>query len=351
MVLLGLAVAGSAAGRLGTMRPIITAAGRAVLQLGVVAVVISAVLTGLVWSLLFAGLMFAVAVVTTSRRVGAPRAWPWAALALATGVVPVLLVIFGTRSVPFTGASLVPFAGIVIGGAMNAHSLAGRRAFAALRDQHGSYEAALSLGFPRADAIAEVAHRLLPEALLPGLDQTRTVGLVTLPGAFVGVMLGGGSPVQAAAAQLLGPDRAARRPNHHRHRRRQTHPHRPAATPRPVRIPAALTRSGPTPPARTSRSHAPGPFRARLGEGSLTRPPCCPCADPQPCVPLVSATNARRRSAGRRAGRPRWRTCQRKSSRHCVEHRVGEVGEDGQNILGIIGDLVVVIGIVKLIQR
>lgn len=140
MVLLGLAVAGSAAGRLGTMRPIITAAGRAVLQLGVVAVVISAVLTGLVWSLLFAGLMFAVAVVTTSRRVGAPRAWPWAALALATGVVPVLLVIFGTRSVPFTGASLVPFAGIVIGGAMNAHSLAGRRAFAALRDQHGSYE-------------------------------------------------------------------------------------------------------------------------------------------------------------------------------------------------------------------
>ncbi len=35
------------------------------------------------------------------------------------------------------------------------------------------------------------------------LDQIRTVGLVTLPGAFVGVLLGGGSPLAAGAAQLL----------------------------------------------------------------------------------------------------------------------------------------------------
>jgi putative ABC transport system permease protein len=38
---------------------------------------------------------------------------------------------------------------------------------------------------------------------MPALDQTRTVGLVTLPGAFVGVLLGGGDPLQAGAAQLL----------------------------------------------------------------------------------------------------------------------------------------------------
>jgi len=30
-----------------------------------------------------------------------------------------------------------------------------------------------------------------------------SIGLVTLPGAFVGVLLGGGSPVQAGATQLL----------------------------------------------------------------------------------------------------------------------------------------------------
>jgi uncharacterized membrane protein len=41
------------------------------------------------------------------------------------------------------------------------------------------------------------------EALVPGIDQTRTVGLVTLPGAFIGVLLGGGTALEAGAAQVL----------------------------------------------------------------------------------------------------------------------------------------------------
>ena len=62
-------------------------------------------------------------------------------------------------------------AGIIIGGAMTANSLTGRRVFAALRDEHGLYEAALSIGLPRPDAITEVISRHLPEALVPGLDR------------------------------------------------------------------------------------------------------------------------------------------------------------------------------------
>ena len=86
---------------------------------------------------------------------------------------------------------------------MNGHTLACRRAFDALRDEHPQYEAALSLGLTRSQAIGEVVHRRVPEALIPGLDQVRTAGVVTLPGAFIGVLLGGGSPAQAAAAQVL----------------------------------------------------------------------------------------------------------------------------------------------------
>jgi putative ABC transport system permease protein len=40
-------------------------------------------------------------------------------------------------------------------------------------------------------------------ALLPALDQTRTVGTVTLPGAFVGLVLGGASPLDAGLIQLV----------------------------------------------------------------------------------------------------------------------------------------------------
>ncbi|MET8251199.1 ABC transporter permease [Micromonospora sp. NPDC005197] len=68
-----------------------------------------------------------------------------------------------------------------------------------LRDRKGEYEAALALGFLPREAALEVCRPVAGQAL----DQTRTVGLVTLPGAFVGVLLGGGSAVQAGATQLL----------------------------------------------------------------------------------------------------------------------------------------------------
>jgi putative ABC transport system permease protein len=67
----------------------------------------------------------------------------------------------------------------------------------------GQVDASLALGLARPAANSLVLSRHSPEALNPVIDQTRTVGLVTLPGAFVGVLLGGGSAADAAAAQVL----------------------------------------------------------------------------------------------------------------------------------------------------
>ena len=58
----------------------------------------------------------------------------------------------------------------------------------------GEVEAALSLGMSERDSRMEVIRESATNALLPNLDSTRTVGLVTLPGAFVGVLLSTGSP-------------------------------------------------------------------------------------------------------------------------------------------------------------
>ena len=203
VLLLALAVTVSWLGGLQQERQLGTAALRATIQLVVVALVITAVLGHVVWSILFGVFMLGVATITSSRRIEAPRAWPWVGVAIASGVLPTLVVIFASGAVPFTGAALVPVAGIIIGGGMTASSLTGRRVFAALHDDLGTFEAGLALGLTRPESFDEVIGRHLPEALVPGLDQTRTVGLVTLPGAFVGVLLGGGTPVQAGAAQLL----------------------------------------------------------------------------------------------------------------------------------------------------
>ncbi len=179
------------------------AAARAIVQLSLAALIITAVIGSLALSVMLLLVMFSIAVVTTVRRIEARASWPWATVAMLAGLLPVLAIILLTRTVPTSGISLIPIVGILAGNTMNGHTLVGRRAFAALREEKGQYEAALSLGFTRAQAITEVIHRRVPEALIPGLDQVRTAGVVTLPGAFIGVLLGGGSPAQAAAAQIL----------------------------------------------------------------------------------------------------------------------------------------------------
>jgi putative ABC transport system permease protein len=98
---------------------------------------------------------------------------------------------------------IIPIAGIYIGGAMTATSIAGRRAYDELRARHGEYEAALALGLLPRDAALLIIRPTANQALVPVLDQTRTVGLVTLPGAFVGVLLGGGDPLQAGVIQIV----------------------------------------------------------------------------------------------------------------------------------------------------
>lgn len=203
LALLTLTVTMYAVGRLPAVRSTLVASARAVLQLGVAALVITAVARSLWLSVLLLCGMFVVAVLTTARRVEAVSAWPWTTVAMAAGLLPVIAIILVTRTVPLEGIALIPVVGIVLGNTMNGHTLVGRRAFAALREETGSYDAALSLGLTRAGAIDEIVHRRLPEALIPGLDQVRTAGVVTLPGAFIGVLLGGGSPAQAAAAQVL----------------------------------------------------------------------------------------------------------------------------------------------------
>jgi uncharacterized protein (TIGR00245 family) len=210
LVLLALTVLAAAAGRfsgLGEQRPVLVAAVRATVQLAVV----SAVLLALFLSTAFVLLMTGIATITAAGRVtGRPLRAPGArdrllatALPIAGGAGPVVLLVLASGTVPFRGEAVIPIAGILIGGAMTATSLAGRRLHEELESRRGEVEAALALGLLPRDAVLFVLRPAAASALIPPLDQTRTVGLVTLPGAFVGVLLGGGTPLEAGAAQLL----------------------------------------------------------------------------------------------------------------------------------------------------
>ncbi|TDD84228.1 ABC transporter permease [Saccharopolyspora karakumensis] len=201
-----LLVAAAAVVRLGGFArhwAVITAGLRGAAQLLLVSLIITSVVR---WSWLVAAfivVMFAIAARTAGRRITGNRTWWWAAVPIAAGVAPVAGVLLVSRAVPLTGLVLIPLIGQLIGGALTATALAGRRLLDELAQRRGEVEAALSLGLSARDSRLEIARPVAGTALVPALDQTRTVGMVTLPGAFVGMLLGGASPLQAGAVQLF----------------------------------------------------------------------------------------------------------------------------------------------------
>ena len=124
-------------------------------------------------------------------------------LGVVTGAVSALVVIFGLRLVDLDVRDLVAVAGIVIGNSMSAATLTGRNFRRTSQARRWEIEAWLSLGASPAHAHEEIGHEAVRESLLPTLDQTKSTGLVTLPGAFVGALFGGASPVVAAQFQLV----------------------------------------------------------------------------------------------------------------------------------------------------
>jgi putative ABC transport system permease protein len=203
VVLTALGAGVAAVAGLGHGRGVVTAAVRAALQLAVIAAVITAVLGALPLAAAFVTAMYAVATATAGRRLRVGRqAWRLL-LPLGAGSLPVVGALLVTGVVPAEPLAVIPVAGILVGGAMTATTLAGRRALDELATRHGEVEAGLAIGLLPRDARLEIARPAAADALVPVLDQTRTVGLVTLPGAFVGMLLGGATPVAAAGVQLL----------------------------------------------------------------------------------------------------------------------------------------------------
>lgn len=177
---------------------------RGAAQLAVISVVLSGVITSPWWVALALLVMFGVAAGTATRRIG------WSvdhgtmmAVAMAAGVVVTFTIVFSTGAIDFTARYALAIGGIVIGNSMSIATLSGRRFTAAVDDHWDEVEGWLALGASPRQSTIEQARTAVYSALIPSVDQTKTTGLVTLPGAFVGAIFGGVSPLEAGRFQVV----------------------------------------------------------------------------------------------------------------------------------------------------
>ncbi|ROQ41376.1 putative ABC transport system permease protein [Frondihabitans sp. PhB188] len=177
---------------------------RAVVQLGVLSLILHGIIDDVRLVAAFLTVMVIAAAWTVQSRLRLLRRHAWFVLAsvAVAAAVPVTLV-FAVGAVDATPRYLLAVGGIIVGGVMGVLTLMGRLLASGLLAARDEVEGWLALGATPRQAAAHVTRTAASSAIIPATDQTRTTGLVTLPGAFVGAVFGGASPLAAAQFQVV----------------------------------------------------------------------------------------------------------------------------------------------------
>ncbi len=156
------------------------------------------------WILLVVLIMISIAGYTAGQRgKGVPRSPIVATVSILTGAVLTLGLLVLLNVFPFEPRYVIPIAGMVVGNSMTVTGLVMLR----LRDDIKTYkpqiEAALALGATKQQAGRQQLRRALGTGMTPIVDSTKTVGLISLPGAMTGMILAGASPLEAVQLQII----------------------------------------------------------------------------------------------------------------------------------------------------
>ncbi|KAJ6778406.1 UPF0014 INNER MEMBRANE PROTEIN YBBM-RELATED [Salix koriyanagi] len=179
---------------------------RAFLQLSVIGFVLQFIFSQnhAVWIIIAYIFMVSVAGYTAGQRAKHVPRGKWvagASILAGTAVTMFLLVILNVF--PFTPRYIIPVAGMMVGNAMTVTGVTMKRLRDDIKVQINLVETALALGATPRQATHQQVKRALVIALSPVLDNAKTVGLISLPGAMTGLIMGGASPLEAIQLQIV----------------------------------------------------------------------------------------------------------------------------------------------------
>ncbi|WP_231975770.1 iron export ABC transporter permease subunit FetB [Mycobacterium sp. E2462] len=192
--------------RLGLTREIVVAATRAAVQL---------VAAGALLRVLFqqtrllgaagwvTGMVVIAGQVAGRRAPQLPQARVAATSGVATSTVFTLGTLLAGRVIAAETRVIVPVGGMIVSSAMLAAGSALGRLDQEVRHSQPAIEARLSLGQSGRQAILPYQRSALRTALIPAIDSTKVVGLISLPGAMTGLILAGINPLTAIRYQIV----------------------------------------------------------------------------------------------------------------------------------------------------
>ncbi|CAN6193197.1 unnamed protein product [Urochloa humidicola] len=202
-----LAVALSFTQRLGIEGEMLYAVARSFLQLSLIGFVLHFIFTQentTPWILAAYLFMVMVASYTAGQRAKqVPRGKYIAFVSILLGTVITMILLLVLNVFPFTPRYIIPAAGIMVGNAMTITGVTMKKLREDIKMQRNLVETALALGATPRQATLQQTRSSLQIALTPAIDNAKTQGLVSLPGAMTGLIMAGASPLEAIQVQIV----------------------------------------------------------------------------------------------------------------------------------------------------
>jgi putative ABC transport system permease protein len=206
LALVALAALISARQKVGLGRDMLTAVIRAFVQLIAIGYVLEFIFAarGPYWILLMVAVMVVIAGYTAGQRGrGVPRSTFVATVSVSCGAFVTIATLLLLRVFPYEPRYIIPIAGMIVGNAMVVSGLVMGRLRDDIRSQKLEIETALALGAAHHQAVRRQRKRALAAGMTPIVDNTKTVGLISLPGAMTGMILAGASALEAVQVQII----------------------------------------------------------------------------------------------------------------------------------------------------
>jgi putative ABC transport system permease protein len=208
--LMGVAIGLSVWEKLGLELNLVLATGRSILQLLVLGYVLDIIFAfdNVLTVLAILAVMLTIASIVARNRITQkiPQVLPlvWGSMLFSTALTLIytnFLIIQPDRW--YQAQYIVPFAGILLGNAMNAAAIAGERLVSIINSSQMEIETHLSLGATPQQAVTHYRKDAIRAAMIPTINQMTIIGLVGLPGITSGQLLGGVKPLDAVSYEIL----------------------------------------------------------------------------------------------------------------------------------------------------
>jgi putative ABC transport system permease protein len=105
--------------------------------------------------------------------------------------------------IPLEPEFMIPLGGMAIGNSMISCSLTLDRLKAEFKNNQAKIETSLALGATSEQAAEPYFTDSIRAALIPKLDNLKTLGLIFIPGAMTGMLIAGANPIWAAEYQVI----------------------------------------------------------------------------------------------------------------------------------------------------